>query len=368
MATLEQILSGKNLSGLIQSVKSGIPIRIPAAFLNPNRTIKGNTGKYRKVEGTREVARIVQYGSPAERRAQKGISEVPFVCMHSFEKQAHELTTLINLLDAASDAEQQMGRSEVTRQTTLFKQLFMNLRIAAVTMALSKFHIYADSNGNLQTGSSGAAIDVDYGVPSTHYNSGAAGCNPLGANIITAQWDLAATDIIGQLRELKQAAVNVSGYPLRYAFYGDSIPGWIAANTTASNYMQANGDLSRQFIETGEVPNGFMGLQWVPLGDAFFVDENGAVQNLVADDEVIFTPEPSLDWYELVQGTFPVPTNFGSVVSDVQALISGVQQVAGMFSYAAGEVNPPSATQYAGDTFLPLIKVPGALYKFDTDW
>lgn len=369
MATIQQILSGRNLTGVINGTKSGIPIKIPASFLTPNRTVTGKTGTYFKVDGTRETARIVAYGSKAAIRNQIGVEEVPFSCIHSFEKQAHKPETMMQLLDINSEQRQRMGRSEVVRQTAYFKQLFMNLRIAAAQSALFKFHIYASASGNLLNSSSGALINVDYGVPSSNFNSAAAGVDPNGAgNIVTAKWSAAGTDIIGQITNLKREAMIKTGYPIAYAFYGSGIPAYIAGNTACAALIAGSDGLSREYMGTGRVPTGFMELVWVPAGDAFFVDHTGTVRRQIEDDEVVFTPEPSIDWWECIQGTFPVPMNFGAVRSEAVNIIDGMEEVAGMFSYATGTLDPPTVEQYFGDTFFYALKVPNAVYKFDTHW
>jgi len=370
MATTEQILSGKNLTGLIQGVKSGLPLKIPPAFLTPTRSVKGNVATYRKVEGAREVAKIVAYGNAAQVRAQKGVTEVPVNLLHTFESINISPSKLINLLTSDGGADQKLGADEVTRQVTEFKQAFVNLRIAATMQALLQFHIYANVDGNLLPSSSNAVVNVDYGVAASQINNGAAGIDPLvtSTNIILASWATAGTPIITQLRNLKQAAMQFSGYPLAYAFYGNSIPGYIAANTEASKYLAGNQELSRQYLESGEVPAGFMGMTWIPIGDAFYVDQNGAVQTLLAVDNVVFTPAPSLDWWEFIEGTYPVPSNFGPTAVDASALIQGMSEVAGMFSFAGGTLNPPSVQMFAGDTFLPVLKVPKAVFRVDTAW
>ena len=369
MATTEQILSGKNLTGLIQGVKSGLPLKIPPAFLTPTRSVKGNVATYRKVEGAREVAKIVAYGNAAQVRAQKGVTEVPVNLLHTFESINISPSKLINLLTSDGGADQKLGADEVTRQVTEFKQAFVNLRIAATMQALLQFHIYANVDGNLLPSSSNAVVNVDYGVAASQINSGGAGINPLGTgNIVDTTWAGAGTDIIAQLRNLKAAAVQFSGYPLAYAFYGNLVPGYLAANTAASKYLAGNNELSRQYLETGEVPTGFMGLTWIPIGDAFYVDQNAAVQTLLTSDNVVFTPAPSLDWWEFIEGTYPVPSNFGPTAVDAAALIQGMSEVAGMFSFAGGTLNPPSVQMFAGDTFLPVLKVPKAVFRVDTAW
>jgi hypothetical protein len=70
---IETILASRNLIGMIQSVMSGVPADLmPPAFYKPSRTCEGNRGTYFKVKGTRQTARIVQYGGPSKAASWRG--------------------------------------------------------------------------------------------------------------------------------------------------------------------------------------------------------------------------------------------------------------------------------------------------------
>ena len=105
-------------------------------------------------------------------------------------------------------------------------------------------------------------------------------------------------------------------------------------------------------------------MTWLPAYDAFFEDANGVLQSLVGDDQVVFTPEPSPDWIGWLEGTYPVPTNIGAVNMDAtQSLRQNVTTAAGMFAYGILSADPVTVKMVAGDTFLPVLKVPKAIYQ-----
>jgi len=363
MATLEQVLGGRNLTGVVQGVKSGIPSRVPEAFLRQSaRTVHGKLIEWNEVNGRREVARICQYGSPSQRRALKGITSRSATALHTFENQPMDALKLLNLVNPETGEMDPKGVAEVGRQSKEFKVLFSNLRLAAVQMALSTGYIYFDADGNLLPSSSGAVVSVDFNVPAGNRNQ----LDVLGNGaIIDASWATASTKIIDNVRNLKKAAIKKTGYPLKYALYGENIPGYLAENTQAKEYLIRNPAANQTYIDTGEIPEGLGGLTWIPMDDAFYVDQNGAIQSFLGADGIAFLPEASDDWYEMLPGSFAVPTTVDVQGGDATSALSSLQEVNGMFSYAKVSHDPPSITQYAGDTFLPVIKVPGAMFIAD---
>lgn len=359
--TIEQVLAARNLCGLIRGVVTGVPSDIlPPSFLTPNKTVEGNHGTYTQVNGTRKTARIVQYGSPSQKRGLAGISEKAVTLLHTFEHQHHNPLVLQNLLSEDSEVKQTMGKQTVARQVSEFGALFKNLRISAVYSALAQGAIYFDADGNLLPTASGATVTVDYGVPAGNkaqldvFGSGA---------IISASWATAGTLIGNQIRALKKAARKKTGYPIVHAFYGSSIPDYLLANTQIQALIAASPRLS-EAAAAGDVPQGLCGLQWHPVDQAFYDDANDVLQDWFGADTVVFTPEPSPDWYEFLEGTYPVPNSL-TVSADASAALGNVTAQAGPFSYAVVTDDPVGIKHLAGDTFLPVMKVPGAIFISD---
>ncbi len=357
--TLQQILGGRNLTGVIQGVAGGVPDDLlPEGFMAATRTVEGEYGTYVKVEGTRKTARLAQYGSPSQQRVLKGVSEVSIKLIHTVESIYHKPPVLMNLSNFQNDQKQRLGEEEIARQTGDFNRLFTNLRTAALYSLLAQGAVYFDADGNLLPDSTGAHVTVDFGVPSGNKDQ----LDVLGDGaIIGASWATAGTAIHTQVAALKKAARKLTGYPVKHAFHGANILDHFLGNTKLKELINNN----RSFQEgaaSGEIPNGLLGLQWHPVDEAFYVDQDDTAQDFFDADAIVFTPEPSPDWYELIEGTYPVPTDVGSVSQDGAGALGGVSTEAGMFSYAVVTADPVAIKHVAGDTFLPVLKVPKAIF------
>jgi hypothetical protein len=360
--TLQDILGGPNLCGVIQGTATGIPSVFPPSFYQVDKTVDRDTGQYTRVYGTRTVARIAAYGSPSQQRQLKGVEAVPVKLIHSVESILLSTSDYMNLLQYDDTAAQTRGIQEVTRQVREFRANFDNLRVAALTQMLFQGAIYWDGNGNLLPNGTGAKTVASFSVPSG--NTGQ--LDPLGTGtpIVDTSWDNVAADIDHQILGLRQLATRISGYPIKYAFYGKNVPSYLTNNTKLQNYFVRNSSDNNQYLSSADVPSPLLGLTWLPAYDAFFEDQTGALQGLVGDDQVVFTPEPSPDWIGWLEGTYPVPTNIGAVNMDAtQSLRQNVTTAAGMFAYGILSSDPVTVKMVAGDTFLPVLKVPKAIYQ-----
>jgi hypothetical protein len=354
--TIQQILGASNMIGVAQSVRRGLPQYLPESFTRTGRRVVGNTAKYNKVEGGRDLARLVQYGAPASLVGRKGITQVPVTLAHTFESITHDPLVLQNLMRTDSDEVQQMAVDEIDRQTAEFTVRSENFRKGLIYSVLANGKIYFDGAGNLLFSSSGAVTTVDYGVPANNLNQ--------ANGLISASWATAGTKIIQDVNNLKKAAVQATGYELKHAFYGSKIAGYLLANTEAKELINRTPTLAQQFYNSGEIPNGFCGLQWHPVYGAFGTDSSGTVQSFFGDDYIGLFPEPSTEWWEIVEGSYIVPKSI-DVAPNVQSAVGNLQTAFGMFDYAVVNHNPAGLTHYHGDTVLPLLKVPAAVYILD---
>ena len=359
MATLEQILYYRNLTGVIQTVKSGIPSILPEAFHKPGRSLSGNRGEYFRITGTRQVARQVMYGAPAKRRELRDIDNVPFTMIHSFEGQQWPMALMVALTKMDSLERDEKGREQAEYQTREFKRLFSNLRIATALYALFQGKICFDTGGNLTTTTNATAggVTVDYQIPAN--NTGSLN------STLTCGWNNATAPIMTDLLKLQTTAAKATGYELTHAFYDDTVPGYIGRNTEAQNFLKLNPAMNQHYLTTGAIPNGFGGIaQWIPAGKAFFNDKNGTNQKIISTDGVVFTPDPSEEWWEIFQGSYLVPNSVLPVLGGDSSLIkANSTEVFGMFGYGMLTLNPFMVEQVAGDTFFPAVKVPASLYQ-----
>ena len=357
MATIEEILNHRNLTGVIKSVKSGIPNPLPPAFFNVGRRFSGNKAEYFRITGTRQTARLPHYGSPAQRRDLRGLDNVPVTLLHTFESQQWPMHIMVNLTKMGGTDQDGKGQEQAEYQTGEFKRLFANLRIAAAVMVLFGGIIYVDKSGNLLPTSSGSSYSIQFGMQSANQGQ-------LGGTISTT-WANTAATIITQLVNLRTKARKLTGYPIEYAFYGDSIAELIASNATAQQYLKLNPQMNAEFIGSGMVPQGFGGIKnWIYAGDSFYADSSNTNQTLLGAGQIIFTPAPSPDWWDIFEGSYLVPTTINPQIGgDSTTLLKNIAEEYGMFQYAQMTMNPPSIEQFAGDTFLPVLKVPNAIWQ-----
>ncbi|MEI6178804.1 MAG: hypothetical protein WCS43_18070 [Verrucomicrobiota bacterium] len=364
--TIQEILASRNLIGRVVDIVNGVPEDIlPKGFLTANRTTEGDRGEYLRVAGTRQTSTISRYGSPAKDVAPIGIGSTPVKLLHSFETFSHDPTVLNLLIEETGTGlvRQQMAKETINRQLDIFGQRFRNLRISAVMSALTTGGIAFDSSGNLlpPDSSSGlinssAAWSINFGVPSGN----TAQLNVFGTGNLLTNWKAATPNILGQLKAVKKAGRKLTGHPITHAFYGVNIPGYIAADPVLQSIIRGSQRVAEEAI-TAEIPSSVGNLKWFPIDQAFFVDQAGVAKDWAGDDVIVFTPDPSTDWWEVIEGTYPVPRSI-QLANDLGAVLGNLQQVAGPFSYAQVTTNPVSLQHFAGDTFLPIIKNPAAVF------
>jgi hypothetical protein len=363
---LQDVLGAPQLCGVIQETTTGIPDVFPANFWEDGATVDKDTGSYIRVQGQRQNSKISKYGSPAERRELQNAEDVPFICIHTIEKielPAAQFRGLIRKDSAGSNLViDQKGADEIARQIKQARTAVDNLRTSAKTSAFFQGAIWWNNKGQLLANATGAVTTAAFGIPAGNQNQ----LNVFGTgNIISAPWSIASTPIEQQVITIKQASARQSGYPLKYAFYGKNIPSYLVQNNTLQQFFVRNGNANPQYLATGDIPNPLLGLTWVPAYEAFFNDVNGNPLSVVGDDQVIFTPDPTDDWHEVVQGKYDIPGDamLGSTGMD---LLAGLETVEGMFMYATLQTDPVRITLIFGDTFLPVIKNPICLYQANT--
>lgn len=351
---LEQILGYVPLLEAIETVKKGIPDPLPPGFSSTTGRVLGNTARYVVCTGTRQTARLSQYGAPAVKRAQRNIGSQDVVLMHSFEEITFNPIVLQQLRNYENYDVQQMGKEEVARQIGNFTELFVNLRRAATMLMLHNGSLWFDGNGNLLPTSSGA-------VETLTANRSANNEAQLNG-LITAPWNLNSTDIPKDLRSLKLRSAEDTGFQLKYALYGKNIPSYMTQNDYVIDYLSRNNTWNNKWNESAEIPDGLFGFTWVPMYTSFFDDSTETHQTIWNDDTVVFCPEVDKRWWEVIEGSYPVPTTI-NVQTDAEAALNSLKEVYGMFGYSTVQTNPVSIATFMGDTFFPALKNPTVTYK-----
>jgi hypothetical protein len=356
--SVRDLLGWTSLCGIIKATTDGIPFVLPEGFRKSVGKTIGDTGRYTETRGTRTVARLNQYGAGSKQTAKKQIAIRDVKLLHSLESIQLDPLVLQALRNYDNYDLQDRGKDEVIRQVDGFKTRFDNLRTATSTLALAKGHIWTDSDGNVLPSSSGAVNDFSYNIPAANVGT--------IATVTGVPGDMAdpATNIPKQFRALKQLAIQTSGYRLGCCLYGRNIPEMITDNTYIKDYAAREPVRREAYLKEGDLTPEYTieGIKFYPGYEAFFEDKNGVNQKIVDDNALIFFPDPNPDWWDILEGTYEVPTTMNPFADGIAAR-EALKQVYGKFSYAMYGYDPVGINMYSGDTFFPCIKVPAAVFQ-----
>ena len=357
--TIQQVLGYVYLTSLVEEIKTGIPNMVPDEFYSTKDQCVADAVRHVRVAGTRQTARQSLYGAPPRRVAMKGLSEQDIKLLHFFEELPLPLREFLSLRDYDNYNVQQLGMQEVTRQALQFKTRFDNGRIGAMTSVLANGKIWYDVDGNLLPSSSSAVLTIDFGIPANNLNQ----LN----SIIGASWATASTNIVTDIIEIKDVALSTTGYSLEggYALHGKLISQYFSLNTSMKEFLYRNPAYNQKFIDTGEIPDGVMGLRWRRMSGSFYNDSTDTKQTFFGDDTITFCPPVDRSWWTFMEGSYPVPTTYSQIMASVEAAAASFDFKYGMFSYAYPIPAPPTACLVYGDTMLPWLKVPEAVFIAD---
>lgn len=357
MASILDLLAWRNISASVQKVETGIPNRLPPAFFSLTENVMGDRTTFVTTRGQRQTAKRVEYGGASRPRTLRPLGEQTMTLLTFAEHVKIRQELWLRLRQHNDLMAQKLAQEEIARAGRDARQVFDNGRVAAVTMMLSKGKIWYDSAGNLLPTSSSAFVTVDYGV-------GANNLNQLNG-IIAEPWSDPTADVIQHIENLKVQMRQNTGRELKNAFYGKNIANYLVKNVTLKNYWAFNTEMHKAFhANPGAVPKGFAGLDWHPMGDAFFEDQNETVQAIWDGDQVTFCPEVTRNAYTFFEGLMTVPKRFG-ISADLQGAVADFDEVYGIGGYAVPEIDPPGAKQVYFDCFLPAWKNPLDLFIAD---
>lgn len=388
---LQQVLGAKNIINLIQKVKPGLAEDVlPPQFMTVTEQVSGNYGTFQRTVGERRTARVGNYGQPAVTYEPTGIEEVPVNFIHAFQDMPINPVAMMNLLDEGNENRQKIGMKTIGRNISDFAQIFKNLRVATIQMMLATGKIMTDGLGRLTMDSTKAARTIDFKVPAQNQ-----GQLPIprftqagkvtSAPIIDTAWSSASSDILQQITNLKIVARQLTGYPIKNAFCGANVKNYIFSNTLYKTYMNFQPQAQQALIQKDRIPDSWANLSWYEAGEAFFTQDlpnNGNPTNaagqqantgltlspnmavpIFGPDTVVFTPDMSVPWYELIEGSFPIPTD-AILAKDAMELMSSLEEAYGHFGFAkmGTDKQPSQIVQYQGDTFLPVITIPYSIF------
>lgn len=359
--SIEELLGYVPLTKAIETVKTGVPRVLPPAFYARNPALRVLGDKTRRIEtaGTRKNARIVPYGAPPRQIKHLPMSGRDIRLIHTEEEIqfSHDLWLQIREFD--SYTVQERFREEANRQVMGAKAREENLQSSAVHVMLANGKLWFDDDGSLLASSSGADLEIDYGIPANNQNQ----LN----GIIDASWALSSTDIPRHVNNIKMRAVQTTGYELKYALYGKNVMSHLMRNQFVKDYLVSLGgaEYVKRFLASVQIPPGLFDLEWVPMQNAFFDTESGTTTEIWGEDTIMFCPDPSdASVYGIYEGSAPVPKNF-NISQDVMGQWSNWDNAYGRYGYGWPSIRPLGLFGVYGDTFLPSLMNPSAYFLCD---
>lgn len=360
--SIQDILSWVPLTEAVEVVKTGIPKVLPPEFWTTTENVSGVNARMIEYTGTRKTARVVPYGAPAVQAEKVTLADRGIILLSSREEVAFrdELVRIFREWDDYKP-QQMFAMKELSHQGEQFRTRFENLEVASTLQTLATGHNWFDVNGNLLPSSSGAALDVDQGIPAGNRDQlDVFG----GGDLLDVSWDDPTAEIARQIYAVKNAAVKKTGYRLKYAIYGQNVPGYMTANETLRYFWARNSTYNEDYLRKNLVPEQFLDLIWVPAAEAFFDDQDGATQTIFDPDQVTFTPEINKATYTFYRGSEMVPSQWGPV-SDAVAALKSLSEVFGRGRYAKLKDNPVEIIDIGFTHFLSRLKVPNGYFIAD---
>ncbi len=362
---LQDVLSWHYLTKSVQVVKSGVPDVFPEQFYTKKKKVLGDRLEYVQLYGTRKLASRVPYGSPTKLTPKTVLTyrQTELLTFGNRMVFDQEFQRYIRRFDAWEE-QRERALDLVAYQGAEFARRFENTRRTSLGMFLANGKNYFDGDNNLQASSAGAVLTVDQGVPAA--NTGAV-TDPYSAGgfVVNSSWALPSTDIVSQLNNLQTVALKSTGYPLRHAFYGRQVAGNLAKNESVKTYWAFNLPHGETILKEGRIPDGFMGLKWIPAQNAFYDTEGGTSTEYFPANQVTFFPDIEDNTYTLWQGTTRVPNMFNMHPTGVDVL-GDCKEVEGMGRYAYWDIQARVIVDEGFDCFLPQFKVPASVFFVNT--
>lgn len=259
---------------------------------------------------------------------------------------------------------QRKGRTEVTKQVQDFatqhrvqKEVFLkqaftgNIYLNASGQILEPTIPNFSSTGG-PTAPSGYEVAISTGVPSTNVGQLPIG----GTNVITAAWSNIATDILGQLDNLRVGAETLNVAPPVHVWLNAQNKGWIRNNTNIKNYFYGIERLDRAIdTDTLQINN----VQFHFYAGTYY-DSTGTTQYYIPVNNAIITPELG-PWFLHAQGLSYVPSTV-DIAQSMDEMLNDIAEVYGDFAYAKPDHNPPSLNLFLGSKYFYGFRNPNSIF------
>ena len=163
----------------------------------------------------------------------------------------------------------------------------------------------------------------------------------------------------------------LTGFPIEHAFCGINVKQYLFDNTEYKDYLKRN-QAAQEALVKNVIPPGLADVQWHEMYESFYSQDlpnpgaalsANAALPIFGADTVVFTPGFDEPWYELIEGSFPIPGD-AIMGKDAMELMESLEEAYGHFGFAkmGTDKQPSSIVEYQGDTFLPVILVPYSVF------
>jgi hypothetical protein len=339
---------------------------------NGPNTVKSETRSvsYDIVNDDRTVSQFTAPGSDAATIPPMVIGNRLTTAPRSFERMdlSYEVRNNIRALGKNSDPGSQAAMSYVKQQMGHMARRTARFREFMIWGALKGACSFSISGTDWvpKAGTTGD-VDLSWQIPATNLNQ--------LDGIIGASWSTASTEIITDLGQITAASESLTGLPIRHAWVNQSrwikilnndqvkamggtantaFESWIVEQAQTAAYGPGGtGINSTKYASTG-VLKGFPGITFHVTDAVIKLD--GTVTKYLGDDDAIFHPEPSSEWFWMWEIKESTNQNGGQPPVDVYGSGSWVK-----FPHDA---DVPKYHLYSLDNCMPAMN-PNAVFFAD---
>ena len=378
--TFEQMMQSPFILRVVDRIQT--PLSMFQMFFNVVTGVKGSFGSTGQVRGrdagydifdsTRQFSGVRAPQTGPRRVRKKAIAHQSVQLLRSFES--------IDILDEDVYKARPLGgqigtqnvdirgQSHIRRQIEFMTQRVRNQREWMVSRMLrGGFNIKSDGGDNFNlleyNADSTDSIPINFQIPAEHLNRLDMGT---GSDILT-NWSSASADVIGQCYRINAAMTRIHGRPLKHIWI-NSEEFINLANNTGIRSVGGDAYETWNFLQRrpGESMNGIpdagfdVRFRAMPLWTFHVYDgvlsSDGRVDGISEDDtsklvpngHAIFLPDPSDEWFGLIEGSEVVREN---------VMASG-SEVFGFHSWSTPKIDPPGQELKFLDNHLPVLYHP----------
>ena len=328
------LLTQPSMTRMIQDFKPG-PLPLTTSGLFPVQLVEGRVAEWDIEKVLRDIPVFVGPLSAAVPRETETIDVQESRMVRWFQSTQVKGGTLIGLRRPGSNEFQTIAEDDIGRKTRSLRR--SRDRAVEFTMA-------GALQDSIDITLGGIDISITMDIPAAHKLTIGGG--------IPLDWNNPAADITTDLTKIKRLPVENAGYPIWRAFTSPEVMNAMIRNDFIQTYF-ASTPAAGDFMREGKI-GVFWGIEWIEY-DATFKPEGGSVTRYIDKNRVIFVPRPDGEWSELQNGTDVIPTDDRR----------DMQKVSGIYSYTKINDNPAGVTIFAGDNWLPILKIPEAVVMAD---